>query len=714
MIWYRAPGPDGPLLTTAHVGHAIDAPRQLPDEDRDAAHQALRERCPAITPASATAYLPILSGEAPAGVVAIQGIAPHDWQPEGRAILTEIGGLLGLTLDKARQRQELTTLRTTMLQLSTSLDLQHTLDAVLVGILSLVPCTLASIYLDSLSPAGLMRVAARSVDDTPILPSHLPRPLDGSITGWVYRHRQSLIVPDLRADPRTFTGPDGPPPGLSSIVVPLLVGDRAVGTFIASRLGDTFTQRDLEVAESFAPLAAQAVTNARLFAETARAQTQAATLLEDIGDAIIRTNREGIIVSWNKGAELLYGYTAAEVVGLQIPAVPPEERAALRTMVQRVFAGDRVVNMETVRRHKDGHTLHVLTTLSPWREGGAITGILAIVKDITRLKALERALTAQIAASQRRERDKAYGAAVAQACNSAADGAAILQALVERTAEWSDIAGVYTFDDGQTELAGFASRPPPADATIYAIMQENVRTGNLNLLNPTRIAHGGPLIVPLAGIERVPLVAALVARDYHTLIFVPIHAAGEIVGLLAAAARAETPPFDPQSLATLALVAEQAGLAITKDRLLRRVEAQVHELEEANRHKDDFLASLSHELRTPLNAILGFGELIEDGFITDPDELHEVARDIVGSGRLLLDQVNGLLDMARVGSGRMEIAREIVAIPAIVEICERVIAPLVAAKKQRLIITLAPGLPPVMADSARLQQVLLNLLTNAA
>jgi signal transduction histidine kinase len=211
----------------------------------------------------------------------------------------------------------------------------------------------------------------------------------------------------------------------------------------------------------------------------------------------------------------------------------------------------------------------------------------------------------------------------------------------------------------------------------------------------------------------VPLVAALEARDYHTIIFVPIHAAGEIVGLMAAAARAETPPFDAQSLATLELVAEQAGLAITKDRLLRRVEAQVRELEEANRHKDDFLASLSHELRTPLNAILGFGELIEDGYITDPDELREVARDIVSSGRLLLDQVNGLLDMARVSSGRMEIAREIIAIPTVVETCERVIAPLVAAKWQHLSITLAPGLPPVVGDGARLQQVLLNLLTNA-
>ena len=140
------------------------------------------------------------------------------------------------------------------------------------------------------------------------------------------------------------------------------------------------------------------------------------------------------------------------------------------------------------------------------------------------------------------------------------------------------------------------------------------------------------------------------------------------------------PPFDAQSLATLELVAEQAGLAITKEHLLRQVEAQVQELEEANRHKDDFLASLSHELRTPLNAILGFGRLIADGLIDDPEELREAAEDIVASGDLLLAQVNDLLDMARVGAGRMMVGPEAVDIGDVCRGCERVLSPLVAAQ----------------------------------
>ncbi len=499
------------------------------------------------------------------------------------------------TMPNVARRDELAMLRETMLRLGTSLDLTRTLEAVLDGLTALVPCAIASMYLDGIVPDALVRVAQRALDDMAPLAATQPRPLDGSVTGWAYRHRQSLLLPDLVSDARTLRGAEAPPPGLSSLVVPLLVGDRAVGTLIASRRGiDAFTRHDLGIAESFAPLAAQAVANARLHAETERAKTQTEAVL------------------------------------------------------------------------------------------------------------------------QGRERDNAYVGAVAQACNSAADGPAILQGLADLTAQWADDARVVTIEGERATLAAYASRTPDEDTAIrdttiamYATVAAAPR-----MIDAVRRLHA-PMIEKIAEAPDSPQHAATVARSYHTKAFIPLRAEGKVVGVLGAGARAETPPFDAQAIATLELVAEQAGLAITKERLLRQVRAQVMQLEEANRHKDDFLASLSHELRTPLNAILGFGELIEDGIIAEPEELREVAHDIVISGRLLLDQVNGLLDMARVGSGRMEFAREAVDIRTIAQQCERIIAPLISAKGQQLTFTLPPDLPPVVADGARLHQALLNLLTNA-
>jgi PAS domain S-box-containing protein len=676
----------------------------------------LSEDWPSVPADSDTSLIsfPVLIAGEPYGVVQVHGSAPRYREPDARPLLAEIAALLGLTFDRARQRQELVTMRATMLRLTTSLDLTQTLEAVLDGIMSLVPCTIATIYLDEVVPDALVRVAQRARDGADLRLATQPRPLDGSITGWAYRHRQSLLVPDLGADPRVVRGAEAPPPGLCSIVAPLLVDERAVGTFIASRQGpSTLTQRDLAVAERFAPLAAQAVANARLYDEVRHARAQAETVLENISDAIIRADPTGLTIGWNKGAERLYGYTADEILGQRLMAVPPEEQPALMEMVGRVLQGESVINAEAVRVHKDGRRLNVLTSISPWYERGRITGTLAVVKDITERKALERELTEQVRASARREWDKAYVAAVAQACNSAGGGE-ILQALADLTAQWADDARVVMFDGDRLTLAAYASRTPEDDAAIRDALHATYTEGAAMPRMIAAVHHlHAPLIEDVATAAPSPLHTATVARGYHSKAFLPIHAAGEVVGVLGVGARSATPSFDTQAIATLELVAEQAGLAITKDRLLRQVEAQVAQLEDANRHKDDFLASLSHELRTPLNAILGFGELIEDGVIAEGDELRDVAHDIVISGRLLLDQVNGLLDMARAASGHMKIAQEQVEAATVVARCERVIAPLVAAKAQTLRLVLPPGLPALRADAARLQQVILNLLTNA-
>ncbi|MGI8854460.1 MAG: PAS domain S-box protein, partial [Thermomicrobiales bacterium] len=369
-------------------------------------------------------------------------------------------------------------LRATTLRLTTSLDLTQTLETVLDGIMSLVPCTIATIYLDEIVPDALVRVAQRAHDGAGLRIETQPRPLDGSITGWVYRHRQSLLVPDLSADPRVVQGAEAPPPGLCSIVAPLLVGDRAVGTFLASRQGpDTLTARHLAVAERFAPLVAQAVVHARLYDEVRHGRAQAEMMMENISDAIIRADPTGLTVGWNKGAERLYGYTAAEMVGHRLTAVPPEEQPALMVMVSRVLQGESIVNAEAVRIHKDGRRLNVLTSISPWYERERITGTLAVVKDITERKALEHELMEQVQAGKRRERDKAYVAAVAQACNSAADGPEILQALADLTAQWADDARVVMFDDTRLTLAAYASRTPEDDAAICAALHATYTDG---------------------------------------------------------------------------------------------------------------------------------------------------------------------------------------------------------------------------------------------
>ncbi len=128
-----------------------------------------------------------------------------------------------------------------------------------------------------------------------------------------------------------------------------------------------------------------------------RAQEQTAQLaaiVESSQDAILGKTLDGVITSWNAGAERMYGYTAEEAVGSPIDLlVPPERREELRPIFESLHQGRRIETLETVRVTKDGRRLHVLLTISPVHgDEGKVVGASAIARDITDRKEAEDAL----------------------------------------------------------------------------------------------------------------------------------------------------------------------------------------------------------------------------------------------------------------------------------------------------------------------------------
>jgi PAS domain S-box-containing protein len=126
-------------------------------------------------------------------------------------------------------------------------------------------------------------------------------------------------------------------------------------------------------------------------------QAHLIAIVESSDDAIIGKDAEGIITSWNKGAERLYGYTAAEAVGRPITLImPPDLPDEFPGIMRRLLAGERIDHYETVRVRQDGRRLNVSVTISPIRDvTGRVTGASAIARDIserTRLEAERAAL----------------------------------------------------------------------------------------------------------------------------------------------------------------------------------------------------------------------------------------------------------------------------------------------------------------------------------
>lgn len=138
------------------------------------------------------------------------------------------------------------------------------------------------------------------------------------------------------------------------------------------------------------------------------------------------------------------------------------------------------------------------------------------------------------------------------------------------------------------------------------------------------------------------------------------------------------------------------------------------EIQRASRMKSQFLAHMSHELRTPLNAVIGFSEILEDRTFGELNEKQlRYVSNILTSSRHLLDLINDILDLAKVESGKLELALEEFVLQDCLSQVTDVVLPLAQNKQIEVISHISDDLGLVVADEGRFRQILYNLLSNA-
>lgn len=137
-------------------------------------------------------------------------------------------------------------------------------------------------------------------------------------------------------------------------------------------------------------------------------------------------------------------------------------------------------------------------------------------------------------------------------------------------------------------------------------------------------------------------------------------------------------------------------------------------LYEANRVKSEFLANVSHELRTPLTSIIGFAELLREGpSAAENGKTQRYSQNILVSGRILLEMIDDLLNLAKMEAGKIDITREMV---DVVELCRTLIdftRPQADKKDLRTEVRSGAGIPAIETDGGKLRQILFNLISNA-
>ena len=161
---------------------------------------------------------------------------------------------------------------------------------------------------------------------------------------------------------------------------PWLLGGVIVADMIVIGVGVLVAAREVMTAEEGA----------------AAAQTELSSIVEWSDDAIVSQSLDGVIRSWNRGAERMYGYTAAEAIGQHISLmIPQESHGEEKELLARIGRGEAVSHFETVRRAKDGRRVDISLSISPIRDAaGHIVGASKIARDMTGQKAVHAKLTA--------------------------------------------------------------------------------------------------------------------------------------------------------------------------------------------------------------------------------------------------------------------------------------------------------------------------------
>jgi signal transduction histidine kinase/DNA-binding response OmpR family regulator len=198
-------------------------------------------------------------------------------------------------------------------------------------------------------------------------------------------------------------------------------------------------------------------------------------------------------------------------------------------------------------------------------------------------------------------------------------------------------------------------------------------------------------------------------------LLVPIRVQDEILGVLAFEGPGQGKPWADRDIEMATAISQQLAVTLQDARSAQLTQQALEEMREADRLKTQFLANMSHELRTPLNSIIGFSRVILKGIDGPVNETQEQdLKAIHSAGLHLLGLINDILDVSKIEAGKMELTFGEVDLAEIVHGVMSTAIALVKEKPIDLRTDIQEGLPLVQADSIRVRQILLNLVSNSA
>ncbi len=598
-------------------------------------------------------------------------------------------------------------------------------------------------------------------------------PSRGGGTARAVLSRSLVYIPDIREDPEyRLEALAKAADYLSVLAVPMLLDGKPLGVVVVTgAAAEAFSQRQIELLQTFADQAVIAIENVRLFKElearnreltqALERQTATSSILEvisrsqtdlqavfdtivrsavtltaaDLG-AVLRTDGRQFFIAAqvgdqerlkaverlhprpvdpsSLGGRAILTRTIQQVEDVEASASLPDRslnivRAAgfRSNLVVPMLRGAEALGVISVARRDPGPFSEAHTELLKTFADQAVIAI-----ENARLFNELQTRTGELTRSV--EKLTALGE-VGRAVSSTLDLETVLTTIVSRAVELSGLDGgvVFEYDDRAEEFVQRVATET-GQALAEAQRTRRIRKGE-GVLGRTAITLE-PVQVPditAPGAYAGRLREALIGSGIRAVLAVPMLREGQLIGCLGVT-RNRPGEFPNDTIELLRTFATQSALAIQNARLFHEIEVKSRQLEAASQHKSEFLANMSHELRTPLNAIIGFSELLSERLYGDLNEKQEeYLKDIHASGQHLLSLINDILDLSKIEAGRMELEPTDFHLPTAIDNALTLVRERAGRRGIALHQAADERLGQIRGDERKVKQVLLNLLSNA-
>lgn len=433
-----------------------------------------------------------------------------------------------------------------------------------------------------------------------------------------------------------------------------------------------------------------------------RKQAMLAAIVESSDDAIISKTLDGNITSWNEAAEDLYGYTETEAIGRHISMIIPEDRLDEETLIiNKIKAGEKVDHYVTYRKSKYGVEIPVSLTISPIRNSrGTIIGASKIVRDISRQKASEdRVLryTENLQTMNRLSKEVSASLEVEDILQKVTDattrliGAAFGAFFYNKIDEQGESYTLYTLSGAPKEAFERFGMPRNTPVFHPTFTGEGIIRSD-DITKDPRYGQNPPHYGKPEG--HLPVVSYLALPV--------ISKSGTVLGGLFYG-HPEAARFSREHETLVSGIVSHAILALDNARLYE-------DIQKLNAKKDEFIGMASHELKTPMTSLSGYLQIIERG-LQDGDRNKNFLKKALLQVNKLSELISDLLDVSKIESGTLPLNfSQFDLLKLVTDVAELMEY---STKTHKVILNTDIGEVLISADRQRIEQVLINLVSNA-